>query len=302
MGKMFKVVTLYLFVAIMGLLVGNISKRQPNVNENFQDYAYAVVRSDGVDDVLEAADLIVEATIRDIASEKQYVTYDTEVNKVLKGEYDDEYLKISSRLSFYSFEYQNETYSGVTNTEYQEGKKYIFVLQHIDNIYDEKYLLLSDMYIPVSEVEKATILSMPLKVDTNIVSYIEDFTRINVNSKGKDLCIPYTDAMDLEEIVPYSEYIIEIEVKEKILTNENRDVYTCKVKNWIKGNGNMTEENEIYVVFFQNTVTTNQEYILLLNSDTDTSMLYTLSSKNSIHSTDKKQTILNNMVEIKSNE
>lgn len=66
------------------------------------------------------------------------------------------------------------------------------------------------------------------------------------------------------------------------------DVYICSVIESIKGNITTMPANQIIIPFFKNTVKEGKNYVVCLDSQGEDSIIYTLSSKNSV--IEEKQT------------
>lgn len=59
----------------------------------------------------------------------------------------------------------------------------------------------------------------------------------------------------------------------------------------LKGDVTTTEENQIIIPFFKNTVELGKRYVVNLNSDTEDAIIYSLSSKNSIMNENEKENL-----------
>lgn len=159
--------------------------------------------------------------------------------------------QIAVRNYLYEYTYVNgETeMSGKTNTNYEAGDEYIFILQHIQNVYEDMYIILSD--------------------------YIES-DQVNV-------------------IVMESTYIAKVEIQELYRSTEVVDVYACNITELIKGDMTTTIDNQILIPFFKDTVEAGESYIVCLSSDNDDSIIYTLSSPNSVLTVNQLESIKNIM-------
>lgn len=63
-------------------------------------------------------------------------------------------------------------------------------------------------------------------------------------------------------------------------------------------NNNMTEQKQIMIPFFKNTITLGENYIVHLNSDTKNTYIYFLSSKNSVFNVNEKELVTNKLKEL----
>ena len=217
-------------------------------------------------DVLEAADVVLVGKVDKVTKFPQYDEYDVDVVDIKKGEVNKN-LKIRNYLCDYSYNYNGIELFGRTSTDYSEGEKYIFTLQHIRNVYEDKYVILADTYIPLSSVNDSSILSKKISDEKDPVSYIENYIYKSSGS-GEKLSIDYIESNNVEEIVKYSDYIAEVTVLELCRETEVSDVYFCKIDKVIKGSINTAEDDTILIPFFKNSVNVGGAYIVNLTSDT----------------------------------
>jgi len=232
------------------------------------------------DTVLDKADVVLIGQVDKVTEFPQYDEYDVNIIDIKKGNVSKN-LKIRNYLYDYSYNYNGNELSGRTSTNYSKGEQYIFALQHIWNVYEDKYVILADTYIPLNSVRDSTILSEKISEDINPVSYIENYTYKSSGS-GDKLSIDYIQSNDVRDIIEYSDYIAEVKVVELYRETEVSDVYSCKINNTIKGSINTTEDGTVLIPFFKNSVKLGESYIVNLTSDTTDTIIYTLSSKNSV--------------------
>lgn len=215
------------------------------------------IKYEGFDNELDNADVILIGEVNNITEYPKYDELSVKINKVEKGIIKED-IQIRNYLYDYSYTYNNKEYSGQTNTKYQTGEKYLFILQHIENVYEDKYVILSDIYIPISTNEKSSILSNPIDDITDPIEYVESYNYKNIIGLGKELSVDYIKSKDTNTIIQESPYIAEIIPKMLYETTETVDVYLCDVVESLKGTINSTEENQIIVPFFKNTVKEHQ--------------------------------------------
>ena len=261
--------------AVTGALAGLMEKPECD-----RIYSQALKIYMDFDDVLEAADVVLVGKVDKVTKFPQYDEYDVDVVDIKKGEVNKN-LKIRNYLCDYSYNYNGSELFGRTSTDYSEGEKYIFTLQHIRNVYEDKYVILADTYIPLSSVNDSSILSKKISDEKDPVSYIENYIYKSSGS-GEKLSIDYIDSNNVEEIVKYSDYIAEVTVLELCRETEVSDVYFCKIDKVIKGSINTAEDDTILIPFFKNSVNVGGAYIVNLTSDTADTIIYTLTSKNSV--------------------
>lgn len=285
--------------AIAGIVFGSMYAENANIhtanNENVIDVECEIAYS-GLDNVLDEADYIVRGVVTDIRFYDTYEEYDIQVNADIKGDAQGN-ITIKNNYYNYGFERNGQEYSGQTNRNYKIDTEYIFVLQHIYNVYEDVLVLLSDIYVPVRTSEESMILSQnayDLEGIQDIAQYIIDYEEKNSNIKGSgdEISIDYIISDDIYDLVKGSAYIATISVKELWNETDVSDVYLCEVKSVIKGDMTVMDGNQILLPFFKASVQENEEYVVLLNSDTDDSYIYSLSSKNSVRTLEEIQSII----------
>lgn len=69
-------------------------------------------------------------------------------------------------------------------------------------------------------------------------------------------------------------------MEELLRSTDVVDVYICDVTELIKGD--FISNNQIIIPFFKDTVKKGNSYIVCLDSESEDSIIYTLSSKNSV--------------------
>lgn len=186
-----------------------------------------------------------------------------------------------------------EQFIGKTNTDYEVGDSYIFILQHVKNVYEEFYMIVSDAHIPMDEASNSTVLSMRPEGIDNCAEYVDTYEFKSLKGKGHELSIDYINSEKMEDIVSDSKYVVVVEPQELYRTTEVVDVYSCSVKEVMKGDLTTDEKGEIIIPFFKSSVEKGKTYIVSLNSDAEDTIIYTLSSKNSVMEKGKMKEIKN---------
>ena len=265
------------------LILGSIfgADKAQGINKyNDRIYTQASMIYNGFNETLETSDVVIVGQVEEIKEYPQYDEYTVQVIDVNKGDVGKSII-IRNYLYDYSYECNGEEYTGKTKTGYSEGEQYVFVLQHIWNVYEEKYVILSDTYIPLENIKNSTVLSQNISNGLNPLEYIANYS-FKSSGKGSELSIDYIESDDIKEIIDYSDYVSEVEVLELYLENDVSDVYLCRVKNNLKGSINTSDDGTVIIPFFKNSVETGKVYTVCLMSDSKDSLIYTLSSKNSI--------------------
>lgn len=253
-----------------------------NQTEGEIHYLQKSVSYSGFDEVIDSADVIISGEVKEIVETSLYEEYTVKILGVQKGDVGNE-IKIRNYLSDYCFSYNGTEYSGSTNTNYEIGEDYLFILQHIKNVYEEQYIILSDVYIPINYVENSTILSFDLREFTDVVKPLEYITEYPFKEKtNNSLSLEYIESDNIVDIINESKYIVRIEVLDLYRVTDVAEVYLCEVIEEYKGDIKNTEVNNIIVPFFKNTVETGKQYTVCLVADTEDTLIYSLSSKNSV--------------------
>lgn len=289
MKKLRYSILLILISGFLGVSLGFI--KNTFSEETSRVYAQMSAEYDGFDNALEEADLIVVGEIKDIVENREYDEFNIDICKVEKGDIQKK-LHIRNYLYNYSYTYNGTKHTGQTNCNYKEGEKYLFVLQHIDNVYEDRYVILCDIYIPISEYKLSTAMAEPIDNIENPVEYVEDYTFENETGKGDELSIEYIKSSQLDTIVDKSAYIAVVSPKELYRQTDVVDVYLCDVVEVLKGKINVMEQSQIIIPFFKDTVSIDTNYVTHLNTDTDGAYIYFLSSKNSVYHESKKEEIM----------
>lgn len=290
------IITSIVLIIALGIY-NNSNKSSGNTSDRL--YPQAVKLYEGFDSILENADVIVTGTVNNIVIHDEYDQYDEYFVSILdtkKGD-DMEQIAIRNYLSEYTYMDDEKGETGKTNLNYEIGKSYIFILQHIRNVYEDMYIIMSDAYIPLENVQKSTVLSKELRDIEDCEAYIDQYHFKNIQGKGIQLSIDYIESSQEKEIVAHSKYIAKVEVNELYRSTEVVDVYACSVVDILKGKINAAE-NQIIIPFFKDTVEIGEIYLVCLNSDRDDAIIYTLSSKNSVFEASKFESI-KNMVEVR---
>ena len=141
------------------------------------------------------------------------------------------------------------------------------------------------------------MLSKSIEGKKDPYNYLTNYKYIEGSGKEKSLSIPFINSDNDKEIIKNSQFISEIEIVDLCSSSEITDVYLCDVTKEISGKNNMTEDNQIMVVFFKDTVSIGDKYIVMLNSDTSTSLIYTLSSDKSVKNVGEEKNIVNTLHE-----
>lgn len=283
-------VILILFCGCIGAVVGEISVSEKATVDN-KVYSNNIMEYSTIDDLLDDADVVLRGKINHIAQCNEYDEFDVSIVDKFKGDVGSK-LNIRNYYYEYTYTYDEKEMVGKTNTSYKEGEEYIFVLQHINNVYEDKYVILSDSFIPVDSNLQSTVLSSKIENISNVVEYVKKHIYKSDAGKGNELGITYTKSKKLDVIANSSKYIVEVKIGQILRSTDVVDVYKCDVLENLKGKVNSTKEHQIIIPFFKGDVQEGKNYIVLLNSDTDDTYIYALASKShSVLELNKKEVI-----------
>ncbi len=253
--------------------------------------------------------LIAEASLNDIERKNNEMVYKFKINNIIKGNECDKDITVIDNISNVLVNAPNEqiTYrSGAY--DYKIGNDYILVLEkHISVYYDNDiYIVVSDIFMPVEDdTIKPQMYYREYKINEQDTINKKDFLlyvdnlKLRKNDYDFDSMIygtEYVKSSDIKDIVKNSQHIVKIKVNDMYVEgNTNRDTYYCEIIEEYKGeikafeqNENISDKKIIRIPFFKGTVSTGKEYIVMLNEINETSLIYVLSSKNSLYEpTDK---------------
>ena len=200
---------------------------------------------------------------------------------------------------------ENITYSP-SDMNYEIGKEYIFIMQYaVDVYYDELYYCSvgGNIFLPVEDISNSTMRGEALKKHAQItryntvdqlVSYITEYLQARPE-QPTFVGNPYIQSPDLATILKESPYVLRVELVKDMTESYNpTDIFSCKVKEVLKGDAEVTPEVTVY--FFKNTVKVGDEYIIALEPGyPDATDRFRFSSKNSLFTVDQQADILQHL-------
>lgn len=185
------------------------------------------------------------------------------------------------------------------NPPYEKDQQYLLVVNRYKSLYYDfdRYSPMFDLFIPLYDLSKSKYVAdlnqySSYKFDetadaSSLISYVKEIVSTDEAKQtrayiGKD----YTLSEDLEDVVDASTYICKVQIKasDGKALYEQAEIYKCDLITQIYGE--LKEEHYIeglLIKFFSNTVKIGEEYIIMLNNNlTESSYIYTLTSKNSV--------------------
>lgn len=221
-----------------------------------------------------------------------YVEHRFKVSKSLYGECKDEEiflfcLKADVYVPEISYSYAKDA------SQYAKGQEYILITEQLESVFYEhdRYLLISDTFLPVDQEGMQRIYNVSLsdKLSTeeqSLESYIVSYKAALADSKHVSNDQPrYTRSSNMEEILDVTDYIVKARVT--TLMAEGLDTpcatYYCKPLEVVYGEDLICNDNGmIGITVPLNTVTVGDTYYFLVNHVDDLSILYRVSSMNSV--------------------
>ena len=271
-----------------------------NVVETNQDEEFVQYEGEKIelsfDEAIDQSYCVVTAKLTNINDKKTYREYDFLLIDTIIGDMSDAHFFVDEGYADYFVENSDTTYS-TYDTEYEVGKEYILVLYKIASVYNERdqYMIAGDIFIELDNkgnISEYQRYHQPEKITfRNIEEFSSYVNTVTDNSKERlTYGMPFTRSSEIPEIVDASQYIVKAVVSEIefVHPDSNRDTYICKVTETLRG----STQDEINIVLFKDTVSIGKEYLFMLNKDTEDSLIYALSSVNSVVDLEKEKTIV----------
>ena len=276
---------------------------------------YTLVFDDDIDyvefnEAIITSNCIVSARLEDISVSEFEIEYRFTLNENLKNNIDTNSFKVVESLSNVNVTSQ-ETGEDLYNYQagdynYEIGNDYILILSKFDSVYYEEaiYSIIANIYIPLFGDTIQTIQSYQETVtECNVSTKFEFIEYINQQLQSKTpyeqgsstYIKEYTKSNQLDDIVKDAKYIVKVKANAMEVEGIDRtNTYEFTVLESYKGDINFfPEPSQIVASVFKGDVELGEEYILMLDDISQTSLYYVLSSKNSVVSTDYEDEIMN---------
>lgn len=216
----------------------------------------------------ETASLSTNIIVAEFMGEKTFDSGRTELIFAPSAEYKG---KLSTSNEIYALPYGNI----YTEGDYEVGETYLLLLQRFSSVYSnyDTYCILYNDIICFSDPDWEQQL--------NAVSY----TVATTDDTSPTYSIhEYTLSDNVSEIIETADSIFTVYVDSVLSTSEVRDTtsYQCSVTGTFRGTP--TNNGNIIVTFFNGTVEEGREYIVFLNSISETSKVYTLAARTGVFS------------------
>ena len=289
-----------LICAFMGVIAGLfVAKKVINKNDatsenkgvSFERCEYVSDMYDGIieceyisasfDELIEDSDVIVKGQIIDVdRSNLLYDEYRIRISNTIKGSCKEELRIRNYHYSFVGNDENVKTTSLVT--DYKKDCEYIFLVQYISNVYEQYYTILGNVFIDVAAPQNSTFFDKRLEIE-NPELYIEKSEGVKKEGKGITLSIPYLDGEKISEqdLIDFSDAVLEIDISDIATKVKTSEIYWCKVIDVIDGNADLNNKR-IMIAFFPGVVKSGDRCKVYVKQTVEGSVLYTLSSKNSV--------------------
>lgn len=244
------------------------------------------------EEAIELSTDVISATFVSYHEENNRFELEFEVNDVIKGSTSEETIFVSQ--SYVNVSVGGTDLSYVSGTyNYEPDQEYILVLvRDISPYYThDKYVFVTDIDIPLAEGRNVYMYNedltkhSPLDSNANILSYVQD-TVMNTTSVSREYYgHEYVDSDDLKTILAGTDYVLHVKVEELEVEGiyNDTDTFRVSIKEVLKGDLSQAElDSEIFVVVFKGDVTVGGDFFLLLHRLEEDSLIYTLSSRNSV--------------------
>jgi hypothetical protein len=146
------------------------------------------------------------------------------------------------------------------------------------------------IYIPSADIQNSTFYGDPLiehteaeslSTEKEFVDYLKSLIDKRDPELERGIGLEYIKETDMKSIISKSDYVLRVKIEELSRENTYSTSYYCRAISALKGD--VKEDERVKILFFANTVSIGEEYILAL---TDIGGAYVFSSKNSLFSVD----------------
>lgn len=222
------------------------------------------------------------------------------IQKQYKGKITDEQIHIT--VSCGAEICLDKGYSYTRDNQFYPGNTYVLLLMCDRSVYYErdKFSIKGDICIPVENVSEARMYNRSLREYSSLTqTQMKSFKEVEkyiiqqcatCTSEGYYAGIDYIRSEKLSDILNQSPYVLRVEVvslkSEQI--KEGIQYYKCNVVTEYKGG----VPEEIYVIFFANTVTIGNQYIVAVTKTGPWEDRFRFSAKDSLISIDQEQEVL----------
>lgn len=299
MNKSIIIMITLVFIIVTGCSINGNDGKYGEIESEPEEtlvHAYGILADLSLEEVINQSYCVVTASLNKISERKNSREYDFTLTDTIVGSMSEARFCVDEGYTDVSVENSDTTYS-TYDTQYEVGKEYILVLYKISSVYEERdqYMIAGDIFVEIDSADNITEYQRYHKAEKSPYKSVEEFSNyvrsVTDNSKERLVYgIPFTRSTKISEIVDASQYIVKAVVNEIDINNpnDNRDTYICRVTERLRGE----TRDEIRIVLFKDTASIGKEYLFLLNKSTEYSLIYALSSVNSVVDVSKDKSIV----------
>ena len=305
-----RIITLCLCIfMLMAVFCGcqSVQNKENSKGEHPQNQFQAVSVCLPLESLLDSVTDVVKAEVLNKNELPDEIQYGLKIKERYWGEDRGDTIRFSVGTYQLSMTVDGEKKSySPSDMNYEVGKEYIFVLKYVVGVYEEALSYCSpggNIFLPVEDISNSTMYGEALKNHSQLskynnlgqlISYITEYLQARPE-QPTFVGNPYIQSTDLATILKESPYVLRVELVKDMTESYNpTDIFSCKVKEVLKGDAEVTPEVTVY--FFKNTVKVGDEYIIALEPGyPDATDLFRFSSKNSLFTVDQQAEILQHL-------
>lgn len=233
--------------------------------------------------------------------------YQFEIIENVRGMGENEQITVVSSPAEYIVTGGNIKFS-TYDIKYEQGESYLLLLERWISVYDADYtfsFVIDSLVIPLDQNQKCNLTYKQGYIygvdisdhlggkdiyDAFINGTFEDYAANAIKYNPMYYGVDYIKSIDVKEILPKTEYVLEVKVRRIVSESYSGDRFTCicDVLSIYKGDFTATET---IVTFPSGSFEEGGTYIIATNALNNQNYLV-MSSKNSVYSVDQKDEII----------
>ncbi len=294
MGKFKKIILLINILILSVALFGGCGKKISNATSQeptatvYPDNSEAglvqnIYSNASLNKLLEDADDVVDAVVNSVEFTNRYYRLEIEIKSTIRG-------NAAGKMTVLYTDTNIREENGVKTDKYEVGKEYVFLLQHIKDVYWDRYVMLSSVYIPCDKPELGTVRgNKPEDID-NIVTYVKTYKFETEKGVGESLSTYYIESDDIKKIVTECDAVFVLEPFYLDTKNETSDIFYCNIIESLNG-ADYRKDTQVLVPFLKDTVEVEKQYIVCIFRETTDATMFTLAARNAVFEIDRKSEI-----------
>lgn len=229
-------------------------------------------QSVSLSEVVQASNLIVKASYTGPVECKTHLDHSFSVSEVLYGDYSDPTINVCEYDEL-PIEYQ-----------YEPGQEYLLVLERSVSVYFEhdRFYPVADVFVPLNSNEPVFMAGQALGSEGEALAKDPEgqLKKMITRRGGLDAYwgTEYVTSNEVSEIAASASHILKVEIGNVLHENESLGTtsFECKVKEIYSGTN--TDE-DVFINFFDGTVESGKDYVVLVNQVEPDSLVYSLAAK-----------------------